>query len=212
MRNQDPIATEPAKRQMFDWRQKAKVPLQEPAAREAILELAGEIAAAIERLEASDIGPGAEAQHPHRKRGYRTLATDPRLGVGVADNIRREELNPQEILWVDDTPDNNVWERRALESYGWHFVLARDTNQAKQLVSQKPGFAAIISDMGRPGDKSAGLTLLKWLRENKESDMPYFIYTSTRGAKRCRIDGQPKLQGVTADPDALVEMVVAALR
>ena len=42
--------------------------------------------------------------------------------------------------------------------------------------------------------------------------MPYFIYTSTRGAKRWRIDGQPELQGVTADPDALVEMVVAALR
>ena len=30
--------------------------------------------------------------------------------------------------------------------------------------------------------------------------MPYFIYTSTRGAKRWRIDGQPELQGLPQIP------------
>ena len=216
-KSKDPIAMELARRQMFDLRQQANVPLQDPAAREAILRLAAQVAAAIERPAASPARPAsspareAEVQPPPgQMAGGNDWATDPRLAV--AGNTRREELDPRKVLWVDDNPDNNMWERRALESYGVHFVLARDTNQARRLLSEMDDFAAVVSDMGRPGDKTAGVTLLKWLRDVKHSDLPYFIYTTDRVAKRWSENGEPTLQGITADPDELVERVVTTLR
>lgn len=208
-KGKDPMANELAKRQRFDWRQTAKVPLKDPAAREAILKLAGEIA---ERLKAFDIEPVAEAQHPRSVRGYETQLADPRLGVGVAGNQRREELNPRTILWVDDNPDNNIWERRALESYGVHCVLALDTAEAQRLLSGKGPFAAIVSDMGRVGDRQAGYTLLGRVRK-AGIDAPYFIYTtSALAATLGAVSRLRGAQGVTGDPDALVQMVLAAIR
>lgn len=205
----DPLAMELAKRQMFDWRTRADVPLQEPAARKAMLDLAGGIA---ERLKALDVKPVAEDQHPSSERGYEILAADPRLGAGVVGNPKREELSPRAILWVDDNPANNVWERRALESYGVRFVLARDTAQAAQIVSEHGPFAAIISDMGRVGDRLAGITLLKLVRQTG-INTPYFIYTtSSRAAKLRDTSLSHGAQGITADPDALVQMVVAVIR
>jgi CheY-like chemotaxis protein len=211
VRDKDPIAKELANRQMFDWRQKAKVPLQDPLAREAILELAGEIAVASERLKNLEVEP--EASPLPLAGDHRHLVTDPRLGVGVGTNIKRQDLPPRRVLWVDDLPDNNIWERRALEPYGVRFTIAQNTDQAKQLLAKEDSFDAIISDLGRPGDRRAGFTLLKWLRGNPAlaQTMPYFIYTSSSGARQRPAAGDPQPQGITSDPDALVEMVVAAL-
>lgn len=208
-KTKDPLAMELAKRQMFDWRTRADVPLQEPAARKAILDLAGGIA---ERLKAFDVKPVAEDQRPISEPGYEILEADPRLSAGVAGNPKREELSPRAILWVDDNPDNNVWERRALESYGVRFVLARDTAEAEQMVSEEGPFAAIISDLGRVDDRQAGFTLLKRIRQT-EIDTPYFIYTTSDLATMLRpVTRLRGAQGITADPDALVQMVVAAIR
>ncbi|MFL6354136.1 MAG: hypothetical protein ACJ74Z_20105, partial [Bryobacteraceae bacterium] len=41
----------------------------------------------------------------------------------------------KEILWVDDRPDNNVYERRAFEPLGITFTLATSTDQALELLS-----------------------------------------------------------------------------
>lgn len=205
-REKDPIVREIASRQMFDWRQKAHIPLDQPTAREAILQLAAEIGEATERIAATD-PPVRSGAH-----SLAALAADPRMGRGIDSRLRRESLGTKNILWVDDRPENNSWERQALESYGMHFALARSSDEAKQLLSGSSDFAAIISDMGRPGDPSAGLTLLRWVREDPLRDQPYFIYTSTAGAGRRPAAGDPAPQGITFDPDALVKMVVAALR
>lgn len=198
----DLLATEFANRQMFDWRRQANVPLQESAAREAILALARAIENAIQRLEAG---------RPLPERGREILAADPRLTAGIAAHVRREELNPRTILWVDDNPDNNIWERQALESYGVRFVLARDTAEAERQLQEKGPFAAIISDMSRVGDPQAGYTLLSRVREAR-IQAPYFIYTAGLAARLWPVARLRGAQGLTADPDALVEMVVAAIR
>jgi CheY-like chemotaxis protein len=198
----DALATEFANRQMFDWRKQANVPLQEPAAREAILALARAIETAIERLEAAP--PRGEDAHEH-------LVADPRLTAGIAADLRREPLTPRTILWVDDNPDNNVWERRALESYGARFVLARDTAEADRQLRENGPFAAIISDMGRVGDRRAGYTLLAKVRD-AGNQVPYFIYTAGLAAKLSPLAKHRGAQGLTADPDDLVGMVVAAIR
>jgi CheY-like chemotaxis protein len=114
------------------------------------------------------------------------------------------------VLWVDDLPGNNVWERRALEAYGMRFRLATSTAEAEELL-RTGDFAAIISDMSRPGDRRAGYTLLEQVRAGG-TQTPYFIYTASRSASRIRDALRRGAQGLTNDPDELVAMVVAAVR
>src|SRR5262245_61463123 len=40
------------------------------------------------------------------------------------------ETRSNHILWVDDRPDNNVYERKAFEAVGLKFTLARSTEEA----------------------------------------------------------------------------------
>ena len=212
----DTLASELANRQMFDWRTQANVPLKEPAAREAVLKLARAIEKAIHRLEAGNdiVGIAADALTATRsqpKRGGDTLAGDPRLTAGIATDVRREQPSLRTILWVDDNPDNNRFERRALESYGMRFVLARDTAEAQRQIRENGPFAAIISDLGRLGDAKAGFTLLSRIREGG-IEAPYFIYTAGLAATLWPIARLRGAQGLTDDPDDLVKMVVAAVR
>ena len=229
----DPLVMELAERQRVDWRKLALVPLTRPSAKKAILRLAGEIADAMARLNSPSsalaerisgilppvslgndglsIGPRVSTQHSPNERHYATLARDAQLSEGVVGDLKREKVSPRNILWVDDRPDNNIWERRALEAYGVRFVLALDTAGAKQLLFERGPFAAIISDLGRPGDWDAGFTLLKQTRA-AGVQTPYFIYTSPGATKRWSEAQILGAQGMTADPDALIEMVVGAFR
>ena len=47
------------------------------------------------------------------------------------------------ILWVDDRPQNNVYERQAFEGVGLRFTLALSTDEAVERLSQTK-YAAII--------------------------------------------------------------------
>ena len=202
-KTKDPLATEFAKRQLFDWRQQANVPLQDPAGREAILALARAVANALERLEVKQTLP---------VRGRDIITSDTRLMTGIPAEVLREKLTTRKVLWVDDNPDNNIWERQALESYGVEFVLAQDTAEAVQQWQDKGPFTAIISDMGRVGDAQAGYTLLSIVKE-APIKVPYFIYTAANHEESLSHDAKVRgAQGLTSDPDALVAMVVAAIR
>jgi len=98
-----------------------------------------------------------------------------------------------------------------LETYGVRFVYALDTPQAQQLLLEQGPFAAIISDRGRVGDPNAGFTLLELIRRAR-NDTPYFIYTmGGAAAKLGRIAVERGAQGITGDPDVLIEMVVTLL-
>ena len=223
-KTKDPLATEFAKRQLFDWRQQANVPLQDPAGRVAILALAGAVANALERLENANVLKRLEVGDalarlvvkqtlPEPELGREISTSDTRLVTGIPAEVLREKLTPRKVLWVDDNPDNNIWERQALESYGVEFVLARSTAEAVQQWQDKGPFTAIISDMGRAGDAQAGYTLLSIVKE-ASIQVPYFIYTAANHQESlfshdAKVRGA---QGLTSDPDALVAMVVAAIR
>ena len=72
-------------------------------------------------------------------------------------------------------------------------------------------FAAIISDMGRRGDRQAGYTLLERVRAIGIG-VPYFIYAGSRAPEHVREALARGAQGTTNDPEALVQMVVEATR
>jgi CheY-like chemotaxis protein len=200
-KDKDPLVKELVKRQMFDWRENAYVPLQDPAAHKPMLELARRIGKAIERLD------GAEAV----TRGAETGVRIPSLKLDSELNLKREVISPHVVLWVDDNPDNNKWERHALESYGVRFLLALTTDEAvRSLQERGDSVAAIISDLGRPGDREAGFTLLEKLR-GAAIDAPYFIFTSRNGTRHEAKALALGAQGLTADSDVLVAMVLAAI-
>jgi DNA-binding NarL/FixJ family response regulator len=90
------------------------------------------------------------------------------------------------------------------------FVLARSTAEAEDLLRSR-SFDAIISDLGRPGDRRAGFTLLARARISHPT-APYFIYCGSRAPELVREAQTRGAQGLTDDPAELISMVVTALR
>ncbi len=226
----DPLAIEVARRQIYDWREQALIPLQEGTTRKAMIGLAGQIAERIQSGARADSGkPGTfldpvqtgrapESTTGSREpamsplRGVDDLSSDPGVHEGVDGAAARITPSLRTVLWVDDLPSNNVAERRALESYGVRFELARDTGEAMRLMETHGPFAAIVSDLGRKGDRAAGLTLLRELHQAGHSRLPYFIYTSPAGVAVAPVARALGSTAVTADPDELVRAVIDAVR
>jgi CheY-like chemotaxis protein len=110
------------------------------------------------------------------------------------------------ILWVDDRPDNNIYERGAFESMvGVSFTLALSTKEALEILSQKR-FAAIISDMGRKEGPREGYALLDALR-SRDDQTPFFIYAGSNAAAHKRETEKHGGQGSTNNPQELFDMV-----
>ena len=131
-----------------------------------------------------------------------------RLVNSLTPNVVQEARNAL-VLWVDDQPSNNVNERRALEAFGVTFVLSTSTEDALAQMARQ-NFQLIISDMGRPEDSKAGLTLLETLR-NSGNKTPYIIYASSRAlAFREEAMHNGALEVINR-PDKLFELVVSTL-
>lgn len=113
------------------------------------------------------------------------------------------------ILWVDDRPDNNIYERRAFEAVGLSFSLALSTDEALRLISTTK-FAAIISDMGRREGPREGYVLLDSVRSSGD-ETPFFIYAASNSAEHKKATHTRGGQGCTNNPDELFQMVTQAV-
>jgi CheY-like chemotaxis protein len=124
----------------------------------------------------------AVASKPDEDRTRESVAKEAMIAADVVAEvvtpraIRRASRST--VLWVDDNPNNNSYERQALEALGVSFVLAQSTDEALKKISRQR-FDAIISDMGRPPDSRAGYTLLDKLRSSGDQT-PFIIYASSR--------------------------------
>ena len=113
------------------------------------------------------------------------------------------------ILWVDDRPENNVYERKAFEALGLRFTLAQSTTEAiKKLEDRR--FAAIISDMGRREGPREGYVLLDRIRD-KGDETPLFFYAASSRPEHKRETKEHKGQGCTDNAQELFEMVTRSL-
>ena len=125
-----------------------------------------------------------------------------------ARTLRR--IEGSQVLWVDDRPGNNNYERHALEALGIKFVISTSTDDA--LVKLKvQHFDGIISDMGRPPDAQAGYTLLDKLRSSG-NQIPFIIYASSRSPEHQAEARRRGAVGCTNIATELFEMVVSALQ
>lgn len=116
----------------------------------------------------------------------------------------------REILWVDDKPDNNAFERELFESLGWSVTCARSTQEALEKHKLRRA-GVIISDMGRPEDKQAGYALLSKLRKDGDQT-PLIIYTASSTEKEKKDTLERQGNGHTALPRELFELVSRAAR
>jgi CheY-like chemotaxis protein len=121
----------------------------------------------------------------------------------------RRKLQQSTVLWVDDNPENNLYERRALEALGINIDLANDTQDALRKLSHKE-YDLVISDMGRPSGKQAGYELLKLVRDSGNS-LPFIIYAGSNLPQH-RLEAEDRgAQGSTNDPRELFELAVGQL-
>jgi CheY-like chemotaxis protein len=202
----DPLAQEIRKlsleinsRQRRDWRQNARLSINNQKVRDEVLSLSVAIAQAIDRTKSVDLSPQAN----------RIRNTQFREG---AENIKDEvadtpKVTHKRVLWVDDRPEGNVSVVAALERYNLSIVLAKSTQEAISLMEASAPFDAMISDMGRPPDPRAGYTLLKAVRESG-SEIPYFIYAGSRAPEHQRETLERGGQGTTNIASELIDMVL----
>ena len=202
----DALALEISKRQRRDWRSQADLPVSDPNVRREIKSLSEQIARAIDRMQNKDARPIP----PRIDTILETQLRENSEGIKEHLNRDRDVGPPKVVLWVDDRPDNNIFERAAMEKYNVQFVLANSTEEAIAKLSSAP-FDAIISDMGRPPDPRAGCTLLQAVR-SRGNQTPYFIYAGSRAAQHVVESLRRGAQGTTNIPTELIQMVITSLR
>lgn len=151
-----------------------------------------------------------------RSRDSTTLANAAKE-ARIAADVVSESVTPRvirqasrsSVLWVDDRPNNNIYERQALETLGISFVSATSTDEALGYLSRRR-FDAIISDMGRPPDPRAGYTLLDKLRASGDKT-PFIIYAGSREPEHILESRQHGAIGCTNNANELFEMVLLAV-
>jgi len=125
--------------------------------------------------------------------------------VNEAARTSSTQPQPKHILWVDDRPDNNTYERAAFEAMGYSFTLALSTNEALQMLSNKT-FDAIISDMGRREGPREGYVFLEAIRSRGDKT-PFFIYAGSNAPKHKHEAALHGAQGSTNSAQELFELV-----
>jgi CheY-like chemotaxis protein len=115
-------------------------------------------------------------------------------------------LQGANVLWVDDHPDNNLYERVMLSSFGMSIDLAYSTDEAMSKISETP-YDVIISDMKRQGIATEGLRLLNSL--TNQGARPHTIFYVGQLDKE---QGTPQgAFGITNRPDDLLHFVMDVL-
>lgn len=152
----------------------------------------------------------ASAKQPENSAGVTEMQL--RDIVNVVSNVPRQlkhEKWRNRILWVDDRPENNVYERQAFEAQGIEFSLALSTNEAIELLKTNR-FAAIISDMGRKEGPQEGYVLLDKLRAVGDRT-PFMIYAASNSPEHKRMARERGAIGSTNRADELFQTVMGAV-
>lgn len=119
---------------------------------------------------------------------------------------------PPRVLWVDDQPSNNFYERSALEALGFWVQLSTNNDDAWERISAA-SYDVVISDMRRPPVEDAGFQLLSKLRQNGNKTR-FAIYSGDFSNWKRNYDEAVRrgALGCSNMAGGLVEMLIRALR
>ncbi|WP_295625821.1 PleD family two-component system response regulator [uncultured Nitrosomonas sp.] len=129
--------------------------------------------------------------------------------VNIVSNASRRQITRERksrVLWVDDRPENNVYERQAFQAQGVEFSLALSTNEALDILKTNK-FAVIISDMGRKEGPQEGYVLLDKLRSLGDTT-PFVIYAGSNLPEHKRQAKKHGAIGSTNRADELFPLVM----
>jgi CheY-like chemotaxis protein len=134
--------------------------------------------------------------------------------VSIVQSATREATSTERnwrnrVLWVDDRPDNNTYERAALEAVGLKFTVATSTAAALEIIRWQQ-FAVIISDMNRREGPREGYFLLDTLRKQGDQT-PFYIYAASSAPEHRKETLQHGGQGCTNMAEELFEMVMRSV-
>jgi CheY-like chemotaxis protein len=172
------------------------------------------VAAATEKRGGSGVESGESAAGGQQAAARaEELASELEISTGPLTEIAihaaaRSRAAPR-ILWVDDTPLNNIYERQAFEALGIEVVTRTSTEQALRLLETQ-SFDAVISNMGRPPDNRAGYTLLAGLPDRNRRT-PFIVYSSSNKPEHKLEANERGALGATNNPSELLALVQKAL-
>lgn len=112
-------------------------------------------------------------------------------------------LSGLRVLWVDDHPDNNTWERAMFGAFGVEFLTARCTADAVAALGSNV-FDLTISDIERDGVPDEGIRSLPTLR-SRNPRMLVIFYT---GLVRRELPVPVGAFGIADRPDDLLHLVL----
>ncbi|MEM8641024.1 MAG: response regulator [Cyanobacteria bacterium P01_G01_bin.54] len=124
---------------------------------------------------------------------------------------KKHPMEATKILWVDDNPDNNIFEINLLQEMGIGVELFLSTDEAVEYLKTGDPIDLIISDIKRGEDDNAGYEFLDFLRGNQAyKDIPLVFYMGN--VNWVQKDRVRKAQGCADTPDALIRYIKAALK
>lgn len=172
-----------------------------------------EASAKIQQIEAAAALGAAVASHASVGQGEAASSSARDVAgalVGALPDARAQRrIEGALVLWVDDRPDNNRYERQALEALGVHTEISTSTEDAIEKLAQRT-YDVVVSDMGRPPDSRAGYTLLDRLRRDGNA-VPFVIYAASRDPEHVRESREHGAIGCTNRADELFSMVTQAI-
>jgi CheY-like chemotaxis protein len=158
----------------------------------------------------SGIDPGPEAAMDEEGAAPDAqLLGEAEVVFGLSSSLRRARfadivLDGARILWVDDRPENNAWERSLLRAFKADVDTVETTRSALMALQSKP-FDLVISDIAREDDTRAGLRALPLIRAEVGTGLVVFYVGRVSGAP------PPGAFGITNDPNELLHLVLDAL-
>ncbi len=122
--------------------------------------------------------------------------------------VSSQKLPTATVLWVDDSTENNIYERLALAKMGVH-VECYTTNDLALSVLELVDPNLVVSDISRSLDEN-GWELLTSVRE-KKPDLPFIFYTGSVSDDRARKATEGGATGIFSDPADLVRAIASQL-
>ncbi len=118
-------------------------------------------------------------------------------------------LSGKHILWVDDNPGNNTYEKQSLEVFGIRITDSLSTKDAMEKLARNH-YDLIITNFKRPDEDQAGYALLDALK-GQGIQTPVIIYSSVATVEFQQAARNRGARGQTNTPQALFELVLNAL-
>lgn len=139
----------------------------------------------------------------------RQFASSLNSALQATSRIQVDRTVGKRILWVDDNPTNNIFEKQSLIALGMTVRDVTDTQQAiDALVSRQ--YDVVISDMRRGGNNTAGYDLLQMIKD-KGIATPVIFYAASANERFIAEAKRRGAFGETNNPEQLVLLVAGAL-